>query len=273
MTDDDKKDLFKIVDSDELNVIADLQSQKVAENLIKYFETNPFPPKTDPIDPDNPDPKPDIPPVVDGQNVDGVVIPYKTTGKVKVNDFHWNKRGDGLRCDHEDLGKNGEFVNNVMVFYGTFKGDVPRDDITFKWSWGRHSKKGDLVKCYGIGCNNHTGGTRYRMEWEHPDYTKNLAEGENGFPVTQSVSLGYMGIRKTLADGTVLLEYWQDKGGLDKDGKPANQWVKLLSFIDKEYKVTDYSKNGIECTIRIDDEKKGWENVKVDKVLLVELQA
>lgn len=266
MTDADKKGKFKIVDKEGLNVIADLESKTVAENLIKYFETNPFPPKSESTEPTDPD---TIPSVVEGQNVDGVNLPYAITGKVKVNDFHWNKRDDGLRCDHEGLPK-GEFINNVMVFYGTFKGDVPRDEITFKWSWDRHSKKGDLVKTYGVGMNNHSGETRYRMEWKHPSYTDNLAEGEAGLPVTQSVSLGYMGIRKTLANGNVLLEYWQDEGGL-VDGKPANKWKKKLSTIDSEYKVNDYP-NGIECTVRIDDDNGGWENVKVDKVILAELK-
>lgn len=267
MQDEDKKGLVKIVDQAGLNIIADLKSVEVAENLRKYFETNPFPPKVDkPDTPDKPDNPP--PPVVDGELVEGVKIPYEMTGKVLVNDYHSNERDDGLRCDHEDHPK-GDFINNATVFYGTFKGDIPNDEITFKWSFDRHSKKGDLVKTYGVGCNNKSGKTRMRMEWEHPSYTGNLAEGEAGLPVKNGVSLGYMGIRKTLENGTVLLEYWQDQGGL-KEGKPANQWKKLLSTIDKEYKVVDYP-NGCECTVRIDDDKKGWKNVQVDKVLLVEL--
>lgn len=259
-----------IQDDDQIRKLVEINGQKVVITGTVAFNVAPAVILPEPpVEPKpDPDTKPDLPPVVEGQVIDGVVLPYAITGKFKLNDFHWNKRDDGLRCDHEDL-EVGEFVNNIMVFYGTFVGTIPDDEIAFKWSWGSHSGKGALVKCYGIRMKNKSGETDYRMEWEHPEYTSPLAEGEKGITPKNGVSLGYAGVRKTLKDGNVLLEYWQDEGGL-VNGKPANKWVKKLSFIDKEYKVVDYPK-GIECTVRIDD-KKGWENVKVDKVLLAELK-
>ena len=108
------------------------------------------------------------------------------------------------------------------------------------------------------------------MEWNHPSYTSNLANGKGGKPIEKGKIYGYAGTKRTLPNGNVLLEYWQDQGGL-VDGKPQNKWVKLLTWEDSKYKVTDYSKNGCELTTRIDDDSKGWENVDVKISFIAEL--
>lgn len=258
MKDDPTK--FKVVDKDNVNRADNFNAKAGAEKFIADAIAN-YKPEVEP----EPQPQPNV----EGNVVEGVVIPYEVTGKVRTNPF-WNKRDDGLRLDFED-NKGVDYVNSVQVFYGSFKGNVPDDEITFKWSWGRHSKKGDIVKAYGIGLNNKTGATRGRMEWEHPSYSKNKAEGKKGLPIKKGVIYGYMGVRKTLPNGNVLLEYWQDQGGL-VDGKPANKWVKLLTWEDSEYKVTDYSKNGCEPTTRIDDDNGGHKNVDVKFSMCVEIK-
>lgn len=278
---------WKVVDNVGKNVATNFTTPENADNFITYFQRHPDQiPSTE--EPDVPDGDnggggtggnghgggggggggTSPPPGVEGQSVHGVNIPFALTGKTR-DDPKYNKRDDGLRLDYDNP-PDGSYVNSVQVFYGTFKGKVPDDDITFKWSWARHTGNA-TVKAYGIGLDNKTGKLRGRMEWNHPDYTSNLATGTGGKPIEKGKVYGYMGIKRTLPNGNIELTYYQDQGGLGVDGKPANQWKKLLVWEDKEYKVTDYKENGCECTTRIDTEK-GWDNVDVKLSFIAEIK-
>lgn len=280
MTDADKKGLWEIVAADNLNVIADLPSKDVALRLVEYFKTNPFPPKGDTEIPGNGNqgPGPVIP--IEGTTVSGIMLPVNKedlTGKVRLDDYYYNPN-NGLRIDFEDNPKDGSYVNNVCVVYGTFVGDpTGEEDRGIKWSWDSHSDDGQLVNTYMVNIRNGDGQTRSRIEVHHPhDYRTLVDYGEQttGTPVKKGQLWSIMGVRRTVQDAAgkvkgVLLQLYEDQGIVDN--KPGNKWVKLLEYMDTEYKITDYSEHGMEITGRFDD-NKGDKNIKIEKALVAELK-
>ncbi|MDN5845326.1 MAG: hypothetical protein L0H53_03530 [Candidatus Nitrosocosmicus sp.] len=257
----------------------------VGARAILGSEVTDIPPGPDngsvtPIDPDtDTDPQPPTPPTPKpepDQTVKGVKIPYAVTGKTRTEGWNYNEN-DGLRIDYEH-NKFPDFVNNAMVVYGQFVGKVTEDEERgFKWSWATHTGSGTLVNTYMVATKNGSGKCRARFEEDHPHGYSTLIEQGTGLGAKTGKIWGLMGIRKNVVDAAgkvtgVLLELWEDQGGMLADGKPANKWKKLLSHVDTKWMITDYSKDGIECTCRMDDDR-GDKNIKVEKVLLVELAA
>ena len=209
--------------------------------------------------------------------VAGIKIPYKTTGKVRVDDWHYNAN-DGLRADFEGNPKDGSFTNNVAVFYGTFVGPITtKEDRAVKWSWARHTGSGTRVNTYIVNIRNGDGATRSRMEVDHPNGYETMVDwGDHeakGNAAKTGQLWGIMGVRRNVvgaADGkvkAVRLELYEDQGIVDN--KPGNQWVKLLQHDDTKYLTTTYP-NGMEVTGRFDDDK-GDKNIKISKALIAEV--
>lgn len=273
MTDADKAGLYKIVDKDGLNIIADIPSKDTAYKLVEYFKTHPFPPTeteppTEPTDPTNPPTEPPTQPPVTGSGVtkDGVKIPYETTGKIEYT-FKHNDRDDGKRMDFNNL-KAGEYVNAAVVGYFAFpKDNAPNDEVSGKFSAMPHSGS-NRTECFDMGTGIKDGATRIRYESVHPEYTGDLGKGDKGLPL-KTKYIGYMYVRKNLPNGNVLCEQWQDQG--DNEGSaPANKWVKLFSWQDPKYQFKDY-KDGHTITIRVDGSNV-VDDMKLKWLALVELK-
>lgn len=243
MKDDPTK--FKVIDKDGVN-IADLFNTEAG---AKAFIQNAIDNYDDGGDGGEPEPEPPTPQPT-GENVtkDGVQLPYNITGNIEY-EFHHNDRDDGKRIDFEKL-KPNTFVDSIVLGYFAFpNGKAPNDEVSGKWSVETHSDGTD-PECYDGGVKIKNGESRWRFESPHPEY-HDLTEDYivKGIPLDRKF-VGYMFIRQTLPDGNVRLEIWQD-GGDNEGNKPANKWVKLISYVDKKYKVTKYP-NGPEITIRVD---------------------
>lgn len=251
--------------------------------------TTPTPPPTEPTEPDKPtEPtEPDKPteptepdkPTEGGKNeIAGVQFPLDIVADInRVDDYHYNPN-DGLRGDFQDNPKNGTYVNNACVFYGTFVDNPTADeDRCIKWSQAPHSKQGAIVNTYIVNIRNGDGASRARIELDHPKGYKTLVdwdEQKKGTPIKKGQLWSIMGVRRTILDKDgkvkgVKLELYEDQG-ITKDNKPGNKWVKLLDYTDTKYLITDYSKHGMEVTGRFDD-KKGDKNIKIEKAVLVQL--
>jgi hypothetical protein len=239
----DSPEQFKVVDGAGKNVATNFTKKETAEGFIAYFKTHEFPPKDTtepPVEPPGPGPTPN-----GGTTKDGVKIPYETTGNMRY-DPNNNDRDDGKRMDFNSL-KGNEYVNSAILGYFSLK-NVPDDEVSGKFSAKPHSGSAQ-TDCYDLGVKNKGGDTRIRFEHIHPNYTSALATGDKGKSLGEKF-LGYLFARKNLPNGNVLCETWQDQG--DNEGSaPANQWVKLFSWEDTKYKVTEY-KDGHQITIRVD---------------------
>ncbi len=260
MTDKDKKDLFKIVDKDGVNVADLFKTKKGAQAFIDEYKKQ--------YEEDN-KPEPTPVPTPDGDNVtpDGIKIPYPITGKIDT-EFNNNDRNDGKRMDFKNA-KAGEYINSAVLGYFAFpKGKAPDDEVSGKWSVENHSGN-NKVQCYDMGISIKDGDSRWRFENPHPEYTGNLGKGkENGVPLDDKF-VGYMFIRRTLQNGNVALEIWQDVG--NNEGKQvSNQWKQLAYWEDAKYKVTKYP-SGPKITIRIDG-KNVVKDLKLKHVQCVELK-
>ena len=267
----DNPKLFKVVDKDGVNVADNFNTEAGAKAFVQEHIDN-YKPEPKPEPEPEPKPEPD-----GGQIVEGVKIPYEVTGKKRIDDWNYNEN-DGLRIDYEG-NKFPDFVNNAMVVYAQFVGKVTgKEERGFKWSWARHTGKGTRVNTYIVAIRNSDGKTRVRFEEDHPSGYKTLSdygESEIGLPAKTGKTFGLMGVRRNVVNKEgkvtgVALELWEDEGGL-VNGKPANKWKQLISFVDTKYVITDYSKHGCECTCRMDDDI-GDKNIKVEKVLLTEIK-
>lgn len=249
MEDEDKKGLFKIVDKEGLNVIADLESEDVANKLIEYFKTNPFPPTEEPTEPT----EPTEPPIEGGKGLtkDGVQLLFADGSAVKEG-YKENFRDDGKRYDNNV----GDWKASEATGYFRFTKDPVDDEVSIKWSEMSHSGNNE-VQCYDTGVSIKTGDTRLRFENPHPDYSGNIGSGKGEPLGTKWV--GYKGVKIPQSDGSVLIELYQDTGNNEGD-KPANQWKKIYSHKDTKYKRTGAHPY---VTIRVDDPKKrGQKNLE-----------
>lgn len=264
MTDADKKGLFKIINGDKLNIIADIESKEIGEKLIEYFRTHPFPPTSNGGGGDNGEPGPG-PVIKDGIEIAGIKLPVSQedlTGKVRHNDYHYNPN-KGLRADFEDNPKDGSYVNNIAVFKGKFADDVTEDEErTVKWSQAPHKKKGDIVNAYMVAIKNGSGATRVRIEVDHPSGYHTLHEGKKGRPAKKGQTWCIAAVRRNTPNGVRLQLYDQNM--------ETGEWDQLIDYEDTKYKIKDYSKHGMEATGRFDD-NKGDKNVKIQDAILAEL--
>ncbi len=168
------------------------------------------------------------PPGTGGGAVDqyGVRSTYGTGNWRGDFNLDYHADSDSLRLDFESVGANN-FKSVELTAY--VKSDDPADDeLTGILGGGTH---GDTPKCYNVGIDTLTGATRYRMEENHPDNITGES-GPTGTPL-KSTYQGYRWIKWNKPNG-VLLEIWQDRGN-NEGTTPANQWVKVASWIENDY--------------------------------------
>jgi len=248
MTDADKAGLYKIVDKDGLNIIADIPSKDTAYKLVEYFKTHPFPPvTTEP--PTNP---PTEPPAPGGSGTDkyGTKL-LVSDGKEVIYEVKNNFRDDGKRFDV----KVGEWAQSEATGYFRFTKDPVDDEVSIKWSEMSHSGSNN-VQCYDSGVEIKTGKARLRFENPHPNYSNSLGSGQ-GAPLSTKF-IGYKGT-KTVSGDSVTIKLYQDTGDNEGD-KPANQWKEIFSYTDNKYKRTGAHPY---VTLRIDDPaKNGQKNLE-----------
>lgn len=165
-------------------------------------------------------------PTPSGGTVDkwGVKSTY-ATGPIKYN-YVENFRSDGLRFDYEGLGSS-TFVSSEIIGYFAHD-NPPSDEVSGKLGGGEHSS-GSRPQCYDIGIDCRTGASRYRTEDYHPNYSSSVSGGR-GSPL-KSTFVGYKFIKRNLTNpNRILLELWQDTGN-NQGSTPANQWVRISSWI------------------------------------------
>lgn len=255
MGDSDKQGLWKIIAADKLNVIADLPSKEIGLQLIEYFKTHKFPPEEGtttqpPIEPTEPTEPPVVTPGGKGVTKDGVQLLFADGSTVKEG-YNENFRDDGKRFDNNV----GNWVASEATGYFKFTKDPVDDEVSIKWSEKSHSGNND-VQCYDTGVSIKDGKVRMRFEQPHPNYSGNIGSGQ-GAPLGTKW-IGYKGVKIPQADGSVLIELYQDTG--DNETKPSNQWKKIYSHVDTKYKRTGAHPY---VTIRVDDPgKNGQKNLE-----------
>src|SRR5580765_633102 len=156
----------------------------------------------------------------------GVKATY-ATGNIKY-DWVENFRSDGKRFDFEGLGST--YPSAELIGY--FACDDPPDDEVSGKMGGGHHDDGTEPKVYDMGVGINDGATRYRLEQFHPTYIDGESGGR-GKPLANKY-VGYKFIKWNKSNG-VLLEIWQDAGN-NEGSAPANQWVKLASWLVTKYK-------------------------------------
>lgn len=255
---------YKIVDKKGVNVADMFHSPANAEVFIKWYQwkqgDNAGKEGDNIPDPDpepNPNPGPGPAPV-EGKGVDkfgvkllaadGSVIDYdveKDTRSGKNDGIRWNWKLDGAK-------------QSEATGYFRFTKDPVDDEVSVKWSEKSHSGSAE-VQCYDSGVSIKSGEARIRFENPHPDYTKELGGTNSGGIPLGTKWVGYKGIKRVNADGTVTIELYQDQGNNEGD-KPANEWKRIFTFTDNKYKRTGAHPY---VTIRVDDPKKqGQKNLE-----------
>lgn len=244
MTDDPKK--FKIVAADNLNVIADLESEDQAKKLIEYFKVNVFPPKQDGgvIDPDDPEkPDPDPKPVPTGE------LPYKVSEKV----IKCSQRGPTTRHyasgapDDNTIEKNGKeipFKNHMGVFDITVPKEMEHDDNLSIKIGGDHMSNG----WFDNGISIYEGQSCLGTEVKHPKTKKCIVKGKKYGDLrgkrVQVASTFFYDSNKT--------EYWVNIPGVTQGWDKAAEGTSIGGFKSKA--------NGKwEVQLRID----GFKDIKV----------
>jgi hypothetical protein len=244
----DNPALWKVVDQAGVNVADQFTKEENCNIFIRWYQwkqkqqgtTTPPPTTTNP------------PPTgTKGQTKDGVQLLF-SDGKEIVEGFKANFRDDGKRYDNNV----GNWKASEAQGYFRFTKDPVDDEVSIKWSEMSHSGS-NQVQCYDTGVSIKDGKTRMRFENPHPSYSGNIGSGQGAPLGTKWV--GYKGVKIPQADGSVLIELYQDTG--DNEGaKPANQWKKIYSHVDTKYKRTGAHPY---VTIRVDDPgKDGQKNLE-----------
>jgi hypothetical protein len=256
----DNPNLFKIVDDQNMNVATDFSNEQSAQNFIAYYKKNKFPPEETGI----------LQSGGNGITKYGVKLTY-SDGQKTLYDHEVDPRpgkDDGIRYNFNGL-KKGEFASAELIGYFKFTKDPVDDEVSGKFSYMSHSDHNE-VQCYDMGVGIQEKKSRLRFENPHPDYTGNLAEGQKDPVLLNDKWIGYKFIKKVNPDGTILCEAYQDVG--DNEGeKPANNWVRIFTHTDDEFKKGN-PPDGHAVTLRIDDpEKEGQKNLRAKWISLSQI--
>ena len=242
----DDKTKFKVVDKDNVNVADNFNTKKGAQKFIDDAIAN-YKPTEPPVEP------PVEPPAGSGFDKNGVKLLFAKSENVdyKVEKDTRSGKNDGIRWNWKI---DGATASEAWGYFRFSKNPVD-DEVSIKWSEKSHSGSND-VQCYDTGVEIKTGKVRMRFENPHPQYSGNIGSGQ-GAPLNDKW-IGYKGVKIPQADGSVLIELYQDAG--DNETKPSNQWKKIYSHKDTKYKRTGAHPY---ITIRVDDPaKKGQKDLE-----------
>lgn len=250
----DNAKLYKVVDGKGTNIADLFNTPETAQAFVNYYiwkqgdtpEPNPNP-NPNPNPEPNPNPQPGS-----GTDKFGTKLLFADGSTVNY-DVKNNFRDDGKRFDFL---VGGDWTASEATGYFRFTKDPVDDEVSIKWSEKSHSGS-NAVQCYDTGVGIKDGKVRMRFENPHPEYSGNIGSGQ-GDPLSTKF-IGYKGVKIPQADGSVLVELYQDTGDNEGD-KPANQWKKIYSHTDTKYK-----RSGAHpfVTLRIDDPaKQGQKNLE-----------
>jgi hypothetical protein len=244
----DDPSLFKIVDSNNVNVADQFHTHVTAEQYIAYFKLYPNPqPEPEPEEPGPgqeqcppgshwdagagkcvPDStEPPTGPTTGGGSgssttKDGVTVPFRIKGD-------WDY---AVREDWRDGGArfNMSAKGTSVVLVGAFTMDKDGgDEVSAKLLGGSHNDRQPYDGCvYDLGIKQTGKSPRMRCECPHPKYSDSLGKGTDGKSyVKQWVLTMATAIQETAG---VRIQYYQDAG--DASTSPANTWVKLYEYFD-----------------------------------------
>jgi hypothetical protein len=189
-------------------------------------------------DGEKPEPKPDdkekkeekeAPPVPTGaKNSDGIIIPYKMTGKnTKLNVGGKHENGDRYNANHS-------FKNYYVVAY--YKTSSGQELLEMKTDGPNHSGCSSLPKCMWAEPAFELKGGKSHISSEYP-HPKNHSDVTKGFEF-KTISgnwggkwIGYGVAAYYNKDGYRVYDQWVDTGGLP-NGKPANKWVRTIHGVN-----------------------------------------
>lgn len=246
--------LYKVTDEKGVNIADLFTTPQNAQVFVAWHQwkqgKEPAPPNPEPPGPVDPNPNPQ--PGGSGTDKFGTELKY-ADGKTIVYEYKNNFRDDGKRFDMNV----GDWKASEATAYFRFTQNPVDDEISIKWSEKSHSSS-NAVQCYDTGVNIKNGKARMRFENPHPNYSGNLGSGQGTPQGTKFI--GYKGVKIPQANGSVLVELYQDTG--DNEGaKPANQWKKIYSYTDSKYKRTGAHPH---ITFRVDNPaKKGQKNLEI----------
>jgi hypothetical protein len=169
-------DQFKFVDSEDLNIIANIKTKERAEELRNWFKTHPLP--TDHEENTDDDGTPDEQ-GSSSESVTGLDGPYKTTGK----QIESNQRGpskahyaSGKPDDHtiEKNCKKIPYPNHMMIVDITVPQEMDHDDNVSIKIGGRHKEEG----WFDNGISIYDGQTCLGTEKKHPSTKLCIIKGK-----------------------------------------------------------------------------------------------
>lgn len=182
-------------------------------------------PEPEPKPAPKPAPKPgdkEPPPVPTGaKDKNGIMIPYKRTGKVvKLNTGGRHENGDRYNANHS-------FKNYYVVAY--YKTSSGQELLEMKTDGPNHSGCSSLPKCMWAEPAFELKGGKSHISSEYP-HPKNHSAVTKGFTFKTipgnwaGKTIGYGVAAYYNSSGYRVYDQWVDTGGLS-GGKPANKWV------------------------------------------------
>ncbi|MGE0172556.1 MAG: hypothetical protein AB7T49_07225 [Oligoflexales bacterium] len=188
---------------------------------------------------------------------DGIRRIYQATGnEVALNYGSRHRNGDRYNANHT-------YINyEVTGYYLT----ANAEKIEMKTDGPNHGGCKKLPKCQWVEPRFEMDGGKANMGSEYP-HPKN----HNDLPCTSCVALGgdfhnkwigYKVIAYENEQGLRVIEQWVDPDGLDKEGKPANNWVLTLKEVNEGQIMPNPKRDlpidgeGLEAEIRIHHGKK-----------------